>query len=172
MALITCGECGKEISDKATSCVHCGCPILSNRESDNNNEQSADKIKEINGRMINIDELVRESRGNDEAMANRLKFLTKISGSEAKRITEIAYKNRNIKPIGFIQKVSERTIVCRKCGSRNISFSIEQYGEFSRSKGTLKPSGKKAKYKEKSSSFAHKQTVGICQDCGKTWTKW
>ena len=29
MALIKCSECGKEISDKATNCVHCGCPIPS-----------------------------------------------------------------------------------------------------------------------------------------------
>ncbi len=27
MALIKCSECGKEISDKAPNCVHCGCPI-------------------------------------------------------------------------------------------------------------------------------------------------
>lgn len=27
MALITCPECGKEISDKSTSCVHCGFPL-------------------------------------------------------------------------------------------------------------------------------------------------
>lgn len=27
MALIKCPECGKEISDKAASCIHCGCPI-------------------------------------------------------------------------------------------------------------------------------------------------
>jgi len=26
MALIKCNECGKEISDKATTCIHCGCP--------------------------------------------------------------------------------------------------------------------------------------------------
>jgi len=26
MALITCKDCNKEISDKADSCVHCGCP--------------------------------------------------------------------------------------------------------------------------------------------------
>ena len=24
MALIKCSECGKEISDKATECIHCG----------------------------------------------------------------------------------------------------------------------------------------------------
>ena len=27
MALIKCPECGKEISDKAASCIHCGCPM-------------------------------------------------------------------------------------------------------------------------------------------------
>lgn len=26
MALITCPECGKEYSDKAPACIHCGCP--------------------------------------------------------------------------------------------------------------------------------------------------
>lgn len=26
MALIVCKECGKEYSDKATACIHCGCP--------------------------------------------------------------------------------------------------------------------------------------------------
>lgn len=27
MALIKCEECGKEVSDKAESCIHCGCPV-------------------------------------------------------------------------------------------------------------------------------------------------
>lgn len=29
MALIKCPECGKEISDRAQACIHCGCPIAS-----------------------------------------------------------------------------------------------------------------------------------------------
>lgn len=28
MALIKCEECGKEISDKASHCVNCGCPVI------------------------------------------------------------------------------------------------------------------------------------------------
>ena len=28
MALINCPNCGKEISDKATSCIHCGAPLI------------------------------------------------------------------------------------------------------------------------------------------------
>ena len=31
MALIKCSECGKEISDKATTCIHCGCPVSKNK---------------------------------------------------------------------------------------------------------------------------------------------
>ncbi len=27
MALMKCQECGKEISDKAEACPHCGCPV-------------------------------------------------------------------------------------------------------------------------------------------------
>ena len=29
MALINCPECGKEISDKAKNCIHCGYPLAS-----------------------------------------------------------------------------------------------------------------------------------------------
>ena len=32
MALINCNECGNQISDKATNCVHCGCPIFLEKE--------------------------------------------------------------------------------------------------------------------------------------------
>ena len=27
MALIACPECGKEISNQAPACIHCGCPL-------------------------------------------------------------------------------------------------------------------------------------------------
>lgn len=37
MALIKCPECGKEISDKAESCPHCGYPITGNVEAENTN---------------------------------------------------------------------------------------------------------------------------------------
>ena len=30
MALIKCRECGKEISDTADICIHCGCPLRQN----------------------------------------------------------------------------------------------------------------------------------------------
>ncbi len=35
MALISCPECGKKISDRAPHCIHCGCPISTSSEHDN-----------------------------------------------------------------------------------------------------------------------------------------
>lgn len=35
MALIKCSECGKEISDKAAACIHCGCPMSAAASADN-----------------------------------------------------------------------------------------------------------------------------------------
>lgn len=32
MALIKCEDCGKEISDKSSACIHCGCPIILKRK--------------------------------------------------------------------------------------------------------------------------------------------
>lgn len=32
MALIKCPECGKEISDKANACIHCGYPLNERKE--------------------------------------------------------------------------------------------------------------------------------------------
>ena len=72
MALIKCSECGREISDKASSCPHCGCPVTGKEEllekpsvekevSEGNNEEtkpesgkSEDKKKLSKGGIIAI----------------------------------------------------------------------------------------------------------------------
>lgn len=41
MALIKCPECGKEISDKATACINCGCPIDKNDGATKANQASS-----------------------------------------------------------------------------------------------------------------------------------
>lgn len=43
MALIKCPECGKEISDKASACPNCGCPIFQEPE---NIAYEADDLEE------------------------------------------------------------------------------------------------------------------------------
>ena len=43
MALIKCPECGKEISDKAGACPHCGCPIGNTTQPIQNNDGKSNK---------------------------------------------------------------------------------------------------------------------------------
>ena len=44
MALIKCSECGKNVSDKAKVCIHCGAPI---EEVKKNNTTKVDKDNKI-----------------------------------------------------------------------------------------------------------------------------
>jgi cytochrome bd-type quinol oxidase subunit 2 len=46
MAMINCPECGKEISDKAKACIHCGCPI---------NEEPEASSKDIEKALNKVD---------------------------------------------------------------------------------------------------------------------
>ena len=53
MALIKCPECGKEISDRASTCPNCGCPVkadVSNVDNSakNTNNTDANQISETN----------------------------------------------------------------------------------------------------------------------------
>lgn len=62
MALIKCPDCGQDISDKATQCIHCGCPISPKtnidkisfpypepKKSYNNVDIDSSKFRPING---------------------------------------------------------------------------------------------------------------------------
>lgn len=46
MALIKCPECGKEISDKATACPNCGCPVIPSKRNESINTDFATPKKD------------------------------------------------------------------------------------------------------------------------------
>ena len=46
MALIKCSECGKEISDKATTCPNCGSPTVSSEKAKKLKEEEIKKTQE------------------------------------------------------------------------------------------------------------------------------
>lgn len=71
MAIINCPECGKEISDKAEKCVHCGYPL---------NLQSKEKIhtKELLERYYN------SVAGNSQANTRTLIDKTELYAYEQK----------------------------------------------------------------------------------------
>lgn len=50
MALVKCSECGKEISDQAVSCPHCGCPIIREQDHEAANEKQVNSsLDAVNG---------------------------------------------------------------------------------------------------------------------------
>lgn len=68
MALINCPECGKEISDKAKCCIHCGYPLDELKEKTSNiinNESSLYSVKLISfgEQKVKIIKVVRELSG-------------------------------------------------------------------------------------------------------------
>lgn len=58
MALINCTECGKEISDKASSCPNCGCPLESNENA--SKEQNPHTEVDTSKTITNDKELIEE----------------------------------------------------------------------------------------------------------------
>ena len=49
MALIKCPECGGQVSDKASACIHCGCPLSKLDEKKN--------ICKVNGKEFNLEKI-------------------------------------------------------------------------------------------------------------------
>lgn len=93
MALINCPECGKEISDKAKMCIHCGFPLDDLQTAICDNEDFANE--EEKQRLI--------ERAYKEISADPQK---------EKQFYEQRYKNLN----------SSNIVKCPKCGSTQIQM--------------------------------------------------
>lgn len=50
MALIKCPECGKEVSDKASACIHCGYPLDVKKESTTEYQKKNNSATELENR--------------------------------------------------------------------------------------------------------------------------
>lgn len=78
MSLINCPECGKEISDKADVCIHCGYPLGDSDHNDNN-------ICLINGSPYNLSLVIEtiHKNKNDYAQKEAHQILKDITGLNA-----------------------------------------------------------------------------------------
>jgi len=80
MALIKCPECGKEVSDKASACIHCGYPLA---EEKTENNESACALKKV------VIPCYKGAPIEDELLA--IKIVRQVTGmglSEAKELVE------------------------------------------------------------------------------------
>ena len=71
MALIKCPECGKEISDKASRCPHCGLPQAYFASVIEKNENSGIDYKNLGNVLISFDRDYCEQFGADHYISYR-----------------------------------------------------------------------------------------------------
>lgn len=149
MALINCPECGKEVSDKASSCPNCGYPI----------NIKEDCICKVNGTNVDLKFVFDVAINNNNiSMEERAYILNKI-----KEITKLKYPERLYYKIGNEKKVpteyNDKTIEtivqsskpkCPKCKSTSISTINKGYSVLTGFIGSGKP-------------------MNVCQNCGHKW---
>ncbi len=122
MAIIKCTECGKDISDRAAACVHCGCPI---------EKEVVTKPKIIASGKVDLteDSAVRIIKNaNNEAIAvSQLYERYGISIQEAKDVVNQICVDRGI--VFTTRGAKEKSEAgCPKCGSTSLSGNKKGFG--------------------------------------------
>lgn len=150
MALITCPECGKQISDKAASCPGCGYPLA---DEDLDIVQENTNIVEINGVNVDIYDLYELYSGNRVKIAQAIQKMTGIGTTESVEMTKQYLKDRGLRPMNWADEIfdtfggdtsakrvekkqeekrhlkqlkKEKIPFCPKCHSTSITFSSKK----------------------------------------------
>lgn len=189
MALIKCPECGKEISDKAVACPHCGCPssVWSNSNDLKDDSEITTESNEDEDFWV-IDELFKQTPGNEVAIIKHYREKTGCGLPEAKEKVE-KYFNRISIPrkrtesdeqeeFSGIYRYSwgrKERVYCPRCGSSNCShFTTESVipgktkTKYTANLNPFKPFtlvNKKEKVVRKEQTVTENKI--ICNDCGK-----
>lgn len=130
MALIRCPECGKEVSSLAKQCIHCGFPLIDEKEN----------VCLIDGKEHDLTEIKRQLM---DVSPNDNKALSAISLELAKQVGSISgYAGRELAGIilktGRVPKTydgshltirsnSSGKLRCPKCTSTNVSTGSRGY---------------------------------------------
>lgn len=175
MALITCPECGREISDKAVSCPGCGCPNLLIEIDRIKREQSNERIKEI------YDKVAGESPiwTVDKRTIMTLQDEMKIDKKTAQKMLDdyrcnlrAKYKEEHGNSFGdrfveeFQKQLAERKIPqCPKCKSTSISYTTKKLSLGRTVVGAAVAGAPGAVI----GGLSSKKGYAVCLNCGKKW---
>lgn len=179
MALITCPECGREISDKAVACPGCGFPVDNYAQSDNRSE--LDKL---------VDDIWLR---NPVQRVNAIKELQKATGmslKEAKEAMDIKYDSQegklikaNVRAIEKERQKQNRedlknafsalanlsgkdkTSRCPKCRSTQITYGGNRPSIGRALVGGAVAGGAGAAI----GGLTGKKGYAVCLNCGKRW---
>lgn len=139
MSLINCPECNKEISDKATNCIHCGYPLLNYICSINGVEYNLQN--EMNLALVDNDDWIKA--------IGSLRRKTSLTLSDGSDLIDYIRETKSIPntftsrfPLEDREKLygKPKAITCPTCSSTNIrkmsgverGASIATFGLFSK----------------------------------------
>lgn len=189
MALITCPECGKQISDKAASCPGCGYP-LADEVLDVVQENT--NIVEINGMDVDIYHLYELYSGNRVKIAQAIQKMTGIGITESVDITKQYLKDRGLRPMNWADEIfdtfggdtnvkrvekkqeekrhlkqlkKEKIPFCPRCHSTSITFDTKKLS-ISRAIIGHELAGPTGAIL---GGFSSSQGYAVCLNCGKRW---
>lgn len=167
MALIKCPECGREVSDKASACIHCGCPL---DISFDDKEKQYDLILIHHGSAkVSCIKLVRDYLEPDLSRAKKICDSTE-NGMNPKiysstNLSEIEEVGKRFSAIGAKVKIVEsgsdesipnfsfhedNALRCPRCGSSSVT------------------TGKRG-FKLTTGFLGSNKTVNRCGNCGNVW---
>ncbi len=173
MALIKCPECGKEISDKSSQCIHCGYP-LDELKTNNTNQlykivltdygknkvQTITKIREFTGMGLaeakkfseSLPQVIQSGISMEECDLIQSHFLSVDATVEIQSDTESVSKNTVLenKPITKAIIKDKNVITCPKCGSTAIVTTNRGFSIMTGFIGSGSPRN-------------------VCQNCGHKW---
>lgn len=151
MSLIKCPECGKEISNISTACIHCGYPLA---------QSCGTSICEIDGKKYDLPTVKQLLDSNSATKESLIKAITKdilatgswdFKGFFEQKFAEKILVDGKI-PHEYRSGTSRRStqISCPKCGSTSISTGARGVNHFWGFIGASK-------------------TVNRCAKCGHMW---
>lgn len=112
MALIKCLECGKEISDKASACPNCGCPIEKGK---------AENVCSINGIKYNLTEELNLIKSSLDGTEVALKLCSKcdLHIKDAIELYQII-QNEGTVPEIYVSRNANCIPHCPTCNSSSV----------------------------------------------------
>ena len=147
MALIKCPECGKQISDKASVCIHCGYPIQAEQvistSISNSKKVAIPSFSEFSQQKIPAIKVVREVTGLGLAEAKEFveqptPYVVVKDGLTQNQANLIAQKFQTINvdariydsdaPVSFASSTKDTNIICcPQCGSTEYHAGARGY---------------------------------------------
>lgn len=144
MALITCPECGKKISDKSPQCIHCGYPLQNTTEQmynvlylgfSNTNTKYKNQVNLMAAikKLLNIDDLKKLKEIIDNPPYIIINSTTKEKAEWAASMLQTYKCNATVEKSSSYEESTESaklnkymnnkesTIICPRCGSNQIT---------------------------------------------------